>query len=449
MKHLEQRRNFLKKAIALGGGVSLLGSPLAGQAAMFGSPSKLDTSGYKALVCIDLDGGNDGTNMVVATDPTDYASYKKFRANLAIDKAQLLPLNNTQYGLHPSLRGIQKLFNREKSPVAILANVGPMVKGGRVGGTPRFGSHSFQRTLWAGFNPGKDLESRNGWMGRIADLDNGMTCGNISVAGSSSWQRGYKTRPFKLSREGIKPFTKRNDLEAIREALAVSDVENSNSAFINGYAQLDQGTRQQTETYAQALHSPEVNKKIDELPVKLPNSPLGIGLETVLRTIIARKAFAMPRQSFQLSLGGFDFHNKHRHRQERLLGQVDQAVYAFQRALEHLNLDQMVTTFTMSDFGRTTTNNGAGTGHGWGSHHFIIGGAVTGGKIYGRMPKIEIGNPDNPDIMGHKGILRPSKSVDQYAATLARWYGVSETDMDKVVPNLHLFKDEKDLGFMA
>lgn len=441
MEHLTQRRNFLKKAITLGSGVSLFGTPLASQA--FFRDNRLDSSDYKALVCIDLDGGNDGTNMVVTRNPTDYASYKNLRANLAIDRAKLRRLNHTEYGLHPALSGIQTLFNRGNA--AILANVGPRVKtGGVIGGTPRFGSHSYQRKLWAGFNPTNDLASRNGWMGRIADLDYGQVSSNISIAGKTSWQRGIHTSPFNLAIDGIKRFSQRNDLEAIREKLAQGDTLEK-SAFVSEYAINDQNTRSLTDTYAQALNSPKVNQAINNLSVKLPNSPLGTGLETVLRTILARKAFGMPRQSFQLSLGGFDFHNKLLHRQNNLLTQVDKAVYAFQLALEQLGLDQMVTTFTMSDFGRTTTHNGAGTGHGWGNHHFIIGGAVNGGKIYGRIPKIEL---KDPDLMGHKGILKPTISTDQYAATLARWYGVSEADIDTVVPNLSLFST-KDLGFMS
>lgn len=439
MKHLEQRRDFLKKAVALGGGVSLLGTPLASQAFF---SSNINKSGYKALVCLDLDGGNDGTNMVVATDASGYASYRSLRGSLAISKDRLRPLANTQHGLHPALDGIQRLFNNGSA--AILANVGPKVKSnGRVGGTPRFGSHSYQRELWSGINPKHDVTVKNGWMGRLSDLDVALTQGNLSVSGKSLWQRGLYSDTFSLSNTGIRPFRKRSELEMIRETLAQDDTM-SDSAFISEYAVNDQQTRSTTDLYDEALNSPAVNQAINSLSVSFPNTYLGNGFETILRTILARDTFAMPRQSFHISLGGFDFHVKLLGRQNSLLSQVNGAVYAFQSALEQLGLDQMVTTFTTSDFGRTTTHNGTGTGHGWGNHHLIIGGAVNGGKIYGRMPKVAL---SDPDLMGHKGILRPSTSTDQYAATLARWYGVSGAELDIVVPNLKLFGTQ-DLGFM-
>jgi uncharacterized protein (DUF1501 family) len=164
-------------------------------------------------------------------------------------------------------------------------------------------------------------------------------------------------------------------------------------------------------------------------PFDLSN-PLARQLEMVARLIAARDSLGLRRQVFFVSLGGFDLHDNLTQRHPLLLGQVAQALVSFQQALDALGVDRQVSTFTASDFGRTLSSNGDGSDHGWGGHHWVLGGAVQGGRVLGRVPEPGLGGPQDAG----QGRLLPGLSVQQLAVTLARWFGVNESDLDLVAP---------------
>ena len=176
-----------------------------------------------------------------------------------------------------------------------------------------------------------------------------------------------------------------------------------------------------------------------------PNTGLGSQLRMAARLIAARGALGMRRQTFFCSLGGFDTHGDDQlARQQQLLGELSAAIGAFQAATEQLGVGDKVTLFTASDFSRTFASNGQGSDHAWGSHHLVVGGAVRGGAVYGAFPTLSVGGPDDAG----NGCWIPTTSVDQYAATLARWLGVGASDLPTVLPNIGRFASS-DLGMLT
>jgi uncharacterized protein (DUF1501 family) len=181
-------------------------------------------------------------------------------------------------------------------------------------------------------------------------------------------------------------------------------------------------------------------------------------LKMVARLIGARNALGSKRQVFMVSLGGFDLHDNLISQQPGLMQRLSDALTAFYNATAELGVADKVTTFTASDFGRTLSSNGDGSDHGWGSHHFMVGGAVKGKAFYGIAPPVSVGNTAAPEDQWHvgQGRLLPTTSVDQYAATLAKWFGVADSEMAGVLPNITHFGAAAgrpdypvDLGFMA
>jgi uncharacterized protein (DUF1501 family) len=163
----------------------------------------------------------------------------------------------------------------------------------------------------------------------------------------------------------------------------------------------------------------------------------------VANLIAVRDGLQVSRQVFFVSAGGFDTHDDQLDDHPALLGDVSASLKAFQDALVELGVADKVIAFTQSDFGRTLTSNGDGTDHGWGGHQLVVGGAVLGQRIYGTMPRLEIGGAD--DTTG--GRIIPTTGVDQYAATLARWFGVADAQIDAIAPNARNFP-QKFLGFV-
>jgi uncharacterized protein (DUF1501 family) len=182
-------------------------------------------------------------------------------------------------------------------------------------------------------------------------------------------------------------------------------------------------------------------------------NPIATQLHTVARIIAGQTALGAHRQVFFVGVGGFDTHGGQLAGHGDLMARLAHALAYFDGVLATLPVGDMsnnVTVFTASDFGRTFASNGSGTDHGWGGHHFVVGGAVNGKDIYGQFPQTGVSNAatgvDNPRDAG-SGTLIPNLSVDQYAATLAKWFGLSATEIAEVFPNLAHFPVQ-DLGFM-
>ena len=194
--------------------------------------------------------------------------------------------------------------------------------------------------------------------------------------------------------------------------------------------------------------SQEVNAALNgaaPLTTVFPNSGIGNQLGQVAKIIQVRAALGANRQIFFCGMGGFDTHTNLLPDQDNLLAQLDPALGAFYSATQELGVEQNVVTFTESEFGRTgQPSTGAGSDHGWGSHHIMMGGPVKGGEAYGTFPTLALQGPDDTD---NRGVWIPTTSLDQYAATFASWFGLSDADLNIVFPNLINFGAPK-LGFL-
>lgn len=490
--HRCDRRAFLGHGLRLLAGSAAFGSVFGklflAQNAVAGQRSLLGID-YRALVCIFLEGGNDAFNTVLPRDPAMHAQYAQTRSFLAVPLDAVIPihpiagpLNGGSWGLHPELGGIAELF--EQGRAAILANVGPLVRptNKQLYNQPGFPlppqlfSHSDQTVVWQ--TPRADTSARLGWGGRLADIfyatnPNQVLSMNVSLAGENVFQAGEIILPYFISPEGVEQISAvatsepncgpANDWRRRRclTFRALLDLPHAH-VFERAYAER---TRQAMATTDQVLAALAAFPRNDPAyrpfweraglpwnPDNLATLPsLSAQLLMIVRLIRARGMLGMVRQLFYARLGGFDTHGQQVNLHPPLLRQFSQAVRAFQEVLDGLGLAQQVTTFTASEFGRTLTVNSSGTDHGWGGHHFVFGAAVRGRRIFGRMPSLLAQN--NPDDAGWGQII-PTLSVDQYAATLAKWFGLSDTDRDLIFPNLvHmtgpiLAIPGPDLGFM-
>ncbi len=439
------RRDFLRSSSALG----IAGSGVFGAMHRSAHAASFAATDYKALVCIFLYGGNDGNNLIVPIDGR-FAQYQTGRGRLALDRASLLPVG--EYGLHSSMTGVRELFTRGKA--AAVVNVGPLVepltqaqfKNGTARAPVSLFSHSDQQQQW--HTASADASQKTGWGGRLADLvmsANGTAQAlttTLAVAGRSTFQTGNVAAPFTLSPSG-------------RFGFEVYQKDEPNDPINQGFAKL---IRQQREHLFESAWLDTVNRSIDTqrlfndvvnsttpLQTVFPDSGLANQLKTVARLIAGRNQLGAKRQVFFASLGGFDTHGIDQLQdQAALLSEISTAVTAFYNATVELGIADNVTTFTASDFGRDFPANGnGGSDHGWGNHHLIVGGAVKGGRVYGTFPELIVGGRD--DAGGGRWI--PSTSVDEYAATFSRWFGVSATDLALVTPNLGRFA-QRDVAWL-
>ncbi|RZV35293.1 MAG: DUF1501 domain-containing protein, partial [Chromatiales bacterium] len=292
-----------------------------------------------------------------------------------------------------------------------------------------------------------NVPSKTGWAGRMADLIRDGVAGqqmatNASLFGSNLFQSADETVAYVMGPNGPLQFegfsTTPGDL-LNEQRLAFNRIVDAqyDTIYERGFAAVQRRAIDAADTVTTAIDNAPV------LDTVFPLSQLGTQLETVARLIAVRDELQMQRQVFFVATGGFDSHDNQNEDQPGLLGGISEAIAAFHAATVELNIADSVTTFTQSDFGRTLTSNGDGTDHAWAGNQLIVGGAVNGGDLYGSYPVLEIGGPE--DVGG--GRMIPSTSADQYAATLARWFGIPEIELDVVAPNLANFS-QRDLGFM-
>ena len=416
---------------------------------------------YRALVCIFLFGGNDANNTVIPVD--GYAAYAAARGALAVPQAQLLsigvPSAGATFGFHPNLARLRTLWQTRR--LAVVANVGPLV-------TPltraqyqsksspkpyQLFSHSDQQTEWqSGYATGP---IPTGWGGRLADAVQASPSGFptiASIAGLTLFSLGTRSSPVSLPAAPT----------ALNRALALQrgDDANTGSAFRQ---LLDLGAASTSPLLVQ--EAADVGRRLladgkalstdPPITTAFPNTSLGNQLKQAAKLMALRDALGLKRQIFFCSIGGFDTHSSQGvtgGAQPDLLTTVNDAMSAFYDATVELGIASQVTTFTMSDFSRTLKPAGSGgavgSDHAWGSHHFVMGGAVAGGDFYGTFPTLALNGPDDADSgTGARGRWIPTTAVEQYAATLALWFGVSPTDLPTVLPNIGRFASPN-LGFM-
>lgn len=442
------RRSFLRYAsLAAAGSAAGLGPFGALNALAQGA-----SSDYKALVCIFLFGGNDGNNLLVPTDSAGYANYAKLRGPLSVPQTSLLPLSGAAgYGLNSNLPEIQALFNGGQA--ALLANVGTLVApttraqylSGQAATPQNLFSHIDQQALWQ--NSGQHSTAATGWGGRIADvLQGGNSPGKYpvvtSVAGAQIFCTGNDTTYSALipGNSGTVACTEKTGcssrLQAAQQMLTFDTgltlIQADNQMTGNAYS------------YSSVLQS--AVQSVAPLATAFPaNNSLATQLQQIAQVIQVRSALGTGRQIFFASLEGFDTHANQFAIQNPLLIQMSQAMNAFHQATQELGVSSQVTTFTMSDFARALQPNSAsGSDHAWGSHHIVMGGAVKGGKMYGTYPTLALAGPDDA---GTNGQWIPTTSAAQYAATLASWFGVADSDLNSVLPVLGNFQT-RNLGFV-
>ena len=463
------RRDFLRQT----GCAILGGTALAAGIESFSMVGALAqeaaATDYKALVCIFLGGGNDGNNLIVPLD-AEYGQYNSVRgaAGLALTQSSLLPitpLSGRPFGMHPSLPEMQSLFNQQK--LSVVCNVGPLVEPltrttyrNGTGRRPyQLFSHSDQVNQWQ--TTSSEFVSQTGWGGRVADraaMLNGTASFPqlISIAGISTFVVGGASRPLAISdsRTSLSQVLPLNNPPG---ASGFSTGQNTarRTAF-DALRRLDQGAtlvKASNDTTESALAASEALASANAtLVTAFPDTTLGYQLEQVARLIKSRDLLNVKRQIFFVSLGGFDTHSNQRgaagNTQDALLVQVSQAMRAFYDATVELGVQNNVTTFTLSDFGRTLQPAGSGAGvgsdHAWGNHHLVMGGAVRGGDFYGTFPTLALNGPDDAESRGR---WIPTLSIEQYAATLAAWYGLSTADIPLVFPLIGRFNNPN-LGFL-
>ncbi len=418
---------------------------------------------YKALVCVFLFGGNDGNHMVVPLDER-HDEHARVRGGtpMALAREHLLPLpgpdGQAAFGLNPVLAPLLPLWS--ESRLAFLFNTGALVEPLSRNSYQRGGkrpdnlfSHADQQDFAQAL--GDVGADRAGWGLRLArslgpaDAAPGRLPNLISLAGNQRFMRGDVRASlvlpargnFALSGTGADaPSAAR--MEALRALWAQEPTALGRQAGDIVASALD----------AAGFVNPLINPPAGAAPSAAAapfaavRSDLGQQLLRVARLIEARSVVGNRRQIFFVSLGGFDNHTNQRAEQDRLLGELAGALKAFDDAMTALGVGQQVTAFTLSDFARThKLNNSAGTDHGWGNHHLVLGGAVRGRQTYGRYPNLALGGADDAT---KEGRWIPGTSYDEYVATLARWFGADQAALAGIAPNLGRF-DRSDLGFLA
>ena len=431
---------------------------------------------YRALVCVFLQGGNDGHGTVIATDSESYSAFTQARSGapgLAYPLSQLLPIvpktsqSGRTFALNPSLGGLQNLFNAGRA--AVVSNVGTLiapatkaqVMSSSVPLPASLYSHFDQTAAWQAIASNGGSAEHIGWGGSVADLIESMgmnsnsmfTC--ISTAGIALFLSGQSSYQLNVTSAGPIPiagmaqplFGQPAGTNALSSILTADEANLFAKEFevVVNRSQLAQEQLSTAMLPAGATGIANPPQYLDPVTNKLTDNPLATSLQTVARIIGGRSGLGVNRQIFYVQLGSFDTHNNQAQLHATLLTQLGQALEYFDGLMTAVGLENQVTTFTASDFGRTLTSNSNGTDHGWGSHHFVVGGAVQGQDIYGQYPVVGANQANDVGA----GRLIPAISVDEYAGTLARWFGLSDGQIRQILPNLGNFGSSPYLGFMG
>ena len=449
------RRSFLRYAslAAAGNAAGLRPFGMLNALASSNVAAATGSTGYKALVCVFLYGGNDANNTVIPFDTKGYANYSTLRGPLALAQNSLLTLPGLpSFALHPNLPEIQSLINSGQA--AVVANVGTLLQpttraqylAGSVNPVNLF-SHPDQQEEWQ--NVSASGSTATGWAGRMADTlasvyNSGASVPMVtSVAGDTLFCNGSTTTPVAVSPGNLAGATCSEGSECTARQAAAQSLLTFNSGI--SLVTADDGITANSYKYAKTLA--DASASLTPLKTAFPtNNGLAAQLQQIAQLIAVRSALGVDRQIFFCGIGNFDTHSTQLATQATLLGQISAAIGAFYNATVELGVASQVTTFTMSDFARTfQPNSNGGSDHGWGSHHFVVGGSVLGNRIFGTYPTLALAGPDDS---GSNGRWIPSTASVQYASTLAQWFGVSTAQLGSVFPTLAGFKTTS-LGFLG
>lgn len=455
----QSRRAFLKRGAALG--LAGVATPFVTSLAAIGEAAAATATDYKALVCIFLYGGNDYANTLPPYDQASYNQYLAARANIALTRDSLANTvlspaadlaGGRQYALAPTMGSLMPLFNQGK--LAVVLNVGTLVQpttkaqyqANSVRLPPKLFSHNDQQSYFQASNP---EGATSGWGGRMGDLfqsGNGastLTCINTSgnavyLTGKSAVQYSVGTGgPVALINNASSLYGSTTAAATLRSLMTGSNA----NMFASEHARV---AKRALDTYTQVAGA-LANAPASGFSLFPSGNSLADQLKMVARMISVSSELGAKRQVFFVSIGGFDLHDNLVAQHPGLIGKVADAMRAFYDTTVALGVADKVTSFTASDFGRTLQSNDDGSDHGWGSHHFVMGGAVKGQRFYGTPPAIGNGTADDVG----QGRLLPSIAVDQYAATLASWFGIANGDLTTVLPNMGNYNASSwNLGFV-
>ena len=454
----QSRRAFLKRSGALG--LAGVATPFVTSLGAIGEAAAATATDYKALVCVFLYGGNDYANTLPPYDSASYAAYAAARQNIALNRDALanMVLNpatalagGRQYALAPNLAPLMPVWNAGK--LGVVLNLGTLVQpttkaqyqAQSVKLPPKLFSHNDQQSYFQASNP---EGAASGWGGRLGDVfQNGngaasLTC--INASGNAVYLTGRSALQYSIGTGGPIPLLS-NSSSLFGSQTVASTLR---SLMTTGPANLLAGeharvSKRALDTYSQvtgALASaPATNFNL------FPTGNLADQLKMVARMISVSSELGGKRQVFFVSQGGYDLHDNLVAQHPGLMASLGGAMRAFYDTTVTLGVSDRVTTFTGSDFGRTLQSNDDGSDHGWGSMHFVMGGAVKGQRFYGTPPAVGNGTADDVG----QGRLLPTTSVDQYAATLAQWFGVPTGDLGTVLPNMGNYNPSSwNLGFV-
>ena len=445
------RRNFMQ----MGAGFGMLAALGRLQSAV-AAPAQ----DYKALVCVFMFGGNDGHNTVVPLSNAQYTAYTAARGGLALPPSQLLAIGDaTQgaFGLHYGLPELQNIYQQGR--MAVLANVGMLVRPTTYADfqsnnqlPTNLRSHSDQvQQMQTGY---PNAFGASGWGGRTADLMQAANAGtnfptSISLNGSALFCTASVVQSASLQPGN---YLDQNAMSLWPATAAQARATAQQQILAAGSG--NQMIQAANKTMSDALALNPLLKSASGNPAfttPFPQTQIGNQLREIARIIGLRSQLGAARQVFFAGLSGFDTHGGQPYQQWSLLSQVSAAMAALYNATAEMGIADKVTSFTLSDFGRTLQPSGTGSDHGWGSHHFIVGGAVSGGRIYGRFPLMtnySNFNATGDDYADARGVMLPQASLSQYGATLAKWFGAADAQLDTVFPTLTNF-GTRDLGFMG
>lgn len=440
MEHNCNRRHFIKLATGL---------TALGYSGLWSSLSSASTADYKALICIYLAGGNDGNNMIIPMDTKRYIAYKSLRSGLALTGTELatpiLDKAGNSYAFNAGLSKLNPLYL--DGHLAVVLNTGTLVQPltrsqylSKKAIPSNLYSHSDQTTQ---AQTGHAVPNGLGWGGRVLDvlgergnlaavsvtypalfLEGDFVSGNTFGAGSTLNLAGMNINPKEAA------SARRQALENVLSLDADNPIRSAaNQVFANGLKLSD------------TLKG--LDSALPGLTTAFPNTSIGNQLKEVLRQIRLRSQLGPGRQVFFCSLGGFDTHEAQKWQQNYLFTQLAEAMTSFYAGTIEIGLQNQVTCFTQSEFGRTLQASGSGSDHAWGSHQLVMGGAVRG-NIYGKLPEFTLGGPDDAN---NRGVWIPQIATCQFAATLGQWFGATETDIALILPGLDKFSSNN-IGFM-
>jgi len=452
-----KRRSFIKKSIlsTVGSASWMASNNQFGLVSSALANSSNKAGENKSLVCLFLLGGNDSFNMVIPSSDAGHAIYASTRQNMAIAKDTLLsitPANDLpeSYGLNPALEPIHELFNQQK--IAFINNVGALIQPvtkaeialGNTPLPPQLFSHNDQQNHWQTAWPQQN--QKTGWAGRMADLiaDTSTELSmNISMFGTNTLQTGFNSTAYTMSADGA----------PLMAALSPS-IQDGNEDRLALIQRLTQdATHPMQKVYGNTIsRAVDLAQLVNDALINAPEmlsyftnqDDLSKQLAQVAQMIAVEQQLPQEKQIYLIGVGGWDTHDNQIVSHANSLTALSQAMTDFNDALASINKDSEVTTFTMSEFGRTLTSNGDGTDHGWGGVQMVMGGAVNGGQFYGQIPDLTLGSDDD----FADGRMIPTTSMDQYVATIAKWFGLSDSELLDVFPNLENF-ETSDLGFMS